>query len=198
MERRFGRAISGRDRQRYESQARRNVDNGGVRLPLQMRQKCCRQPNRAEQISRNNRFGGVQAGRQSLEVFYLHDPGVVDQHVEAGILSGDLLCQSSDSFGIVDVERQGDDSGVRFDSVVQDVLPASGDYYLVTELMEGFSQAASYTGTTAGDENSITRELHAVMYPSATMLSTETCCKSASPWYNVPVAHYYFASLSSR
>ena len=136
VQRRFRRAVGGRNGQRHEAQAGGDVDDGRLCLILQEREECGGQTDRTEQIRGDNLLGVAETSRQSLKVFHFHDTGVVDQHVEAGMLGCDAGSKGADGLGIVDVEVDRDDSRVRFGGLVQGVLPSSGDDDLVAKPME--------------------------------------------------------------
>ena len=136
VQRCFRRTVGGRDGKRHEAQAGGDVDNGRLGLVLQVREECGGQTDWAQQVRGDDRFGIVKTSGQSLKVFHFHDTGVVDQHVEAGMLGCNAGSKGSNGLGIVDVEVDRNDSRVCFGGLVQSVLPSSGDDDFVAELME--------------------------------------------------------------
>ena len=136
VQRRFRRAVGGCDRQRNEAQAGGDVDDGRLCLLLQVREERRGHADRAEQVRGDDRLGVAETSRQNLEIFYFHDAGVVDQHVDAGMFGRGAGGEGADGLRIVDIEGYRDDSRICFRGLVQGVLPSSGDDDLVAELMK--------------------------------------------------------------
>jgi hypothetical protein len=57
----LGCAVSRGYRQRHKGQAGGNIDDGGMLLRLQVREKRCGSPDRAQQVRRDDRFRVRQA-----------------------------------------------------------------------------------------------------------------------------------------
>jgi hypothetical protein len=85
MDRRLGRVVGGRDDQRHEREAGGHVDDRGVGPLHEVVDERVRQPDWAEQVGGDRRFGVGQVARavQRLEA---HDPGIVDQHIDRRVL----------------------------------------------------------------------------------------------------------------
>jgi hypothetical protein len=138
------------------------VDQRGPGLLAQVGDESRAQPHRPQQIGvdQSDGLGVVQRTGGIVEG---HHPGVVDHHVEGGVLGDQRLRHLLDLRRVGDVEFDGVHAGVGADDLVQQGLASAGDDDLVAQAVEGLGQAAADAGSAAGDEQGVASQLHGVL-----------------------------------
>jgi len=116
---------------------------------------------RAEQIGGDRVFRRRQEGRRIRKRLALHDAGIVDDDIDAGMRGGRLCGKGLDVVGVHHVDGERRHAGIGRCHLVECLLPAAGDDHLVAELVESFRQRPADAGIAAGDENGVACHLHA-------------------------------------
>jgi hypothetical protein len=96
----------------------------------------------------------------SQEVFEAHDAGAVDDGVEGWQIVDQLDGKGANANGILDVKDGGGHTRVRGDGVVEELFATVSDDDLGAEFMEGFREAATYTGAAARDKDRVISAIH--------------------------------------
>ena len=147
-----------------EGQAGGDGEDGGVGLLLKLWEQGRGKADGAEEVGGDDGLGVGEVFWLSQEVFGAHDAGVVDDGVEGGMVDGELRGDLADVGGVFDVEDDGGHTGVGGGGVVEDLLAAAGDDDFVSELVEGFCEAAADSGAAAGDEDRVSGGFHLVHF----------------------------------
>jgi hypothetical protein len=155
----LGRRISGRGRQRHEAEARGHGDDRGAGLPDEAADQGLRQPDHAQEVGRNHlfRIGGRAALPKPLEP---HDARAMDQHVDVGMLCGEVFDEPGDRPWRRDVERDRGHAIAPAYRFVQRIQAAPGDDHRIAERLKAPRQLATDAGAAAGDQDRIVRDLH--------------------------------------
>ena len=159
MKRRLRRGIDRRDRHRDEAEHGAGIGDDGVVLALQVLDQGRRHADRPHQI-------GVHRIDQQLVVdpaggpVGQHDAGVVDQHVEIGMVGDQPGCHGVDAGGIGDIEFDRLHAGVGGDDLVEMGPAAAGNDHLVAALVKSLGERPADAGRSAGDENGVACEFH--------------------------------------
>src|SRR5205823_6462327 len=95
-----------------------------------------------------------------LQVFHLHDAGVIDQDVEGRILPGNLACESLQLSRVLHIQCRRPHTRVGCGYEIEHSLATAGNDHLISELVKGFGQCAPDARTAASDENSVACHLH--------------------------------------
>src|SRR5271157_994830 len=160
MNRGLGRAVGRCHGQREERQPGRDSHDRGPWLASQQREQSTRQADRAQQIGGYHRFGVDKVLGRSLQVFWTHNAGVVDNDVERGKFACHLRRHGTDALGVLDVEQDGLHPRIRGGRFLERFAPTAGDHYLIVCLKKRFRQSASYTRAAASNEDGVAIDVH--------------------------------------
>jgi hypothetical protein len=120
------------------------------------------QPDRSEQIGRHRRLGDAQVAG-GAQILAGHDPGVVDQDIEVGMIGDQRPRGRLDRCGVGDVEPNGEHPLAPANRLLKRLPPPPGDDHLIAQRVEAQRQLPPDAGPTAGDEDRISRKLHGLL-----------------------------------
>src|SRR5271165_2186520 len=160
MNRSLSRAVGRCHGQREERQPGRDSHDRGPWLASQQREQSTRQADRAQQIGGYHRFGVDKVLGRSLQVFWTHNAGVVDNDVERGKFACHLRRHGTDALGVLDVEQDGLHPRIRGGRFFERFAPTAGDHYLIVCLKKRFRQSTSDTRAAASNEDGVAIDVH--------------------------------------
>ena len=156
----FGGAIGGSGGHRHEGEAGGDGDDGGARLPFKVRQQRGGEAEGREEVGGDDVPDDGEIGGGLIEIFGLHDAGVMDEDVEGGELAGYLGGEGGEGVEILHVEDGGLHAGIGGRDFIEEGFAASGDDELIAFFVEGFGEGAADAGAAAGDEDGVASDLH--------------------------------------
>ena len=141
-------------------QPRRHRHDRRRRLLLQLRQQRRRQPDRPQQIRRDDRLRIRQILRLRQQILRTHDARVVDHHIQCRILLRHLRPESTNRLRVIDVKLHRPHPRIRRCRRIQRLLPPSRNDHRVAQRLKRLCQPPPDAGAAASNKDGVPCKLH--------------------------------------
>src|ERR1700733_6612224 len=127
-----------------------------------------------EEVRDDGGFDRDQIGSLAEQVFDTHDAGTVENGVKFGESLGDVGGKGLDRCGIFDIEDGSFKARIGCGSLVEGLLAASSNDYLISEFVKCFSECAADAGASACNEDGVVIGFHVTRSPCNLILGTQS------------------------
>src|SRR5580698_6209399 len=125
-----------------------------------------------EEVRGDGGFHRDQIGFLTEQVFGTHDAGTVENDVKFGESLGDVGGKGLDRCGIFDIEDGSFKARICRGGLVQGLLAASSNDYLIAEFVKSFSECVANAGASACNEDGVATGFHGIRSPCNLILGT--------------------------
>src|SRR5260370_42383800 len=126
--------------------------------------------NRAEEVRGDGGFHRGQIGSIAEQLFCTHDASTVENDVKFGEALGDVVGKGLDRCGVFDIEDGSFKAGIGCGSLVEGLLAASSNDYLIAEFVKCFSECAADAGASACNDDCVAFGFHKIGPPCNSVL----------------------------
>src|SRR5258708_31399726 len=120
---------------------------------------------RAEEVRGDGGLHRGQIGSIAEQIFSTHDASTVENDVKFGEALGDVGGKGLDRCGVFDIEDGSFKARIGCGGLVEGLLAASSNDYLIAEFVKSFSECAADAGASACNEDGIAIGFHGTRSP---------------------------------